>query len=132
MAKTNNTTSDYSSEIIESMKSLTGKEKVRYKDLTVSKKLDEEVTEDTALLVALANYIKLHVHNSKSENPDYDVMIVIDKEGNSYYTSSETFMRALESVINDMKDETEEWGIEVVKKPSSNFKGKFFLTCTVY
>lgn len=132
MAKTNNTTSDYSSEIIASMKSLSGKEKVRFKDLTASKKLDEEVTEDTSLLVALDNYIKLHVHNSKSENPDYDVMIVIDKEGNSYYTSSETFMRALEGVINDMKDETEEWGIEVVKKPSSNFKGKFFLTCTVY
>ena len=132
MAKTNNTTSDYSSEIIESMKPLSGKEKVRFKDLTASKKLDEEVTEDASLLVALDNYIKLHVHNSKSENPDYDVMIVIDKEGNSYYTSSETFMRALESVINDMKDETEEWGIEVVKKPSSNFKGKFFLTCTVY
>ena len=132
MAKTNNTTSDYSSEIIESMKPLSGKEKVRFKDLTASKKLDEEVTEEASLLVALDNYIKLHVHNSKSENPDYDVMIVIDKEGNSYYTSSETFMRALESVINDMKDETEEWGIEVVKKPSSNFKGKFFLTCTVY
>lgn len=132
MAKTNNTTSDYSSEIIESMKPLSGKEKVRFKDLTASKKLDEEVTEEASLLVALDNYIKLHVHNSKSENPDYDVMIVIDKEGNSYYTSSETFMRALESVINDMEDETEEWGIEVVKKPSSNFKGKFFLTCTVY
>ena len=132
MAKTNNTTSDYSSEIIESMKPLSGKEKVRFKDLTASKKLDEEVTEDASLVVALDNYIKLHVHNPKSENSDYDVMIVVDKAGYSYYTSSETFMRALESIVADMQDETEEWGIEVIKKPSSNFKGKFFLTCTVY
>lgn len=131
MAKTTET-NDYTSEIIESMKPLSGKEKVRYRDLTASKKLDEEVTEDASLIVMLANYIKIKVHNSKADNPDYNVMIVVDKEGNSYYTSSETFMRALEGVVKDMEGETEEWGIEVVKKPSSNYKGKFFLTCTVY
>lgn len=131
MPKTN-TTSDYTSEIIESMKPLSGKEKVRYRDLTASKKLDEEVSEDASLVVMLANYIKIKVHNSKADNPDYNVMIVVDKDNNSYYTSSETFMRALEGVVKDMEGETEEWGIEVVKKPSSNYKGKFFLTCTVY
>ena len=131
MAKTTET-NDYTSEIIESMKPLSGKEKVRYRDLTASKKLDEEVSEDASLIVMLANYIKIKVHNSKADNPDYNVMIVVDKEGNSYYTSSETFMRALEGVVKDMEGETEEWGIEVVKKPSSNYKGKFFLTCTVY
>lgn len=131
MPKTN-TTSDYTSEIIESMKPLSGKEKVRYRDLTASRKLDEEVSEDASLVVMLANYIKIKVHNSKADNPDYNVMIVVDKDNNSYYTSSETFMRALEGVVKDMEGETEEWGIEVVKKPSSNYKGKFFLTCTVY
>ena len=40
-----NANEEYSSTIIESLKELTGKEKVRFKDLTASKKIDEEVTE---------------------------------------------------------------------------------------
>ena len=131
MAKTNST-EEYSSTIIESLKELTGKEKVRFKDLTASKKIDEEVTDEQSFRIALDNYIILSVHNPKAEQIDYNVIIVVDKEGNSYYTSSNTFERALKDVVEAMKDETEEWGIEVVKKPSSNYKGKFFLTCTVY
>lgn len=131
MGKTN-TTDEYSSTIIESLKELSGKEKVRYKDLTASKKIDEEVTEETSLKIALDNYVILAVHNPKAEQIDYNVVIVIDKDGNSYYTSSNTFERALKDVVEAMKDENEDWGIEVVKKPSSNYKGKFFLTCTVY
>ena len=131
MAKTS-TAVEYTSEITESMKPLTGKEKVRFKDFTASKKLDEEVAEGSSLIIDLDNYIKVAVHNTKAENPDYNVYIIVDKNGTSYYTSSETLMRALEDVVKSMKDETEEWGIEVVKKPSNNFKGKFFLTCTVY
>ena len=132
MGKNTQLADDYSSEIKESMKPLSGKEKVRYRDLTASKKLDELVTESESLKVALDNYIVIAVHNSKADNPDYNVVIVVDKDGNSYYTSSETFLRALEGVVKDMEGESEEWGIEVVKKPSSNYKGKFFLTCTVY
>ena len=124
MSKTNTNNEEYSSTIIESLKELTGKEKVRFKDLTASKKIDEEVTETQSLKIALDNYIILSVHNPKAEQIDYNVVIVVDKDGNSYYTSSTTFERALK--------EAEEWGIEVVKKPSSNYKGKFFLTCTVY
>ena len=131
MPKTN-TNTEYSSTIIESLKELSGKEKVRYKDLTASKKIDEEVTDTQSLKIALDNYVILAVHNPKAEQVDYNVVIVIDKEGNSYYTSSNTFERALKDVVDAMQGETEDWGIEVVKKPSSNYKGKFFLTCTVY
>lgn len=132
MPKTNANTEEYSSTIVESLKELTGKEKVRFKDLTASRKIDELVTDTESLKVALDNYIILSVHNPKAEQIDYNVIIIVDKDGNSYYTSSNTFERALKDVVEAMKDETEEWGIEVVKKPSSNYKGKFFLTCTVY
>ena len=132
MGKNAQLADDYSSEIKESMKPLTGKQRVRYRDLTASKKLDELVTEDESLKVALDNYIVIAVHNSKADNPDYNVVIVVDKNGESYYTSSETFLKALEGVVKDMEGETEDWGVEIVKKPSSNYKGKFFLTCTVY
>lgn len=131
MAKTNNT-DEYSSEIRESWKPLSGKEKVRYKDLTASKKLDELVTEGESLKIDLANYILLGVHNPTADNPDYNVVIVVDKNGESYYTSSDTFYRALTDIIESMDGETEPWGIEVVKRPSTNYKGKFFITCTVY
>lgn len=131
MAKTQ-TTDGYTSEIIESMKPLSGKEKVRYKDLTASTKLDEVVEVGEGLKVDLANYIELAVHNPKAENPDYHVFIIVSKEGQSYYTSSDTFARALKDLVSSMEGETEEWGVEVVKKPSNNYKGKFFLTCTVY
>lgn len=132
MAKATETQDGYTSEIIESMIALTGKEKVRYKDLTASKKLDEEVAVDASLIVNLANYIIVKVHNPKADNPDYNVCIIVDKNGTSYYTSSDTFERALKDVVKAMEGETEEWGIEVVKKPSNNYKGKFFLTCTVF
>lgn len=132
MAKTNNTADGYSSEIRESWKPLSGKEKVRYKDLTASEKLDELVTEGESLKIDLANYILLGVHNPTADNPDYNVVIVVDKNGESYYTSSDTFYRALTDIIESMDGETEPWGIEVVKRPSTNYKGKFFITCTVY
>lgn len=132
MAKTTNNNDGYTSVIRESYKPLTGKEKVRFKDLTASKKLDELVSESDSLRIALDNYILLDVHNPSADNPDYTVVIIIDKNGDSYYTSSDTFYRQLTSLVEEMKDETEEWGIEVVKRPSSNYKGKFFITCTVY
>lgn len=130
MAKTNN--DGYTSSITASMRELSGKEKVRFKDLTASTKLDEVVTPEESLKIELDNYITLSVHNPVSENPDYNVYIVVDKNGNSYYTSSETFNRAVSDVCEAMAGDNSEWGIEVFKRASSNYKGKFFITCTVY
>ena len=132
MANKTNNADGYTSTIKESYKPLSGKEKVRYKDLTASRKLDELVTESESMRIDFANYILLGVHNPSADNPDYNVVILVDKNGESFYTSSDTFYRALTDIIESMDGETEEWGIEVVKRPSSNYKGKFFITCTVY
>ena len=132
MAK-QNTEDNYSSEIIFTLKELKGKEKVRYSDLTGIDKLNDVVTEAEPLTIDIDNIIKMAVHNpSATDGTDYTVTIVTDKNGNAYYTSSETFNTTLDGIVKAMEDCDEEWGIKVFKRPSKTRKGQFFITCTVY
>jgi len=131
MAK--NTEDVYSSKIVFALKELKGKEKVRFSDLTGIDKLNDVVTEAEPLTIAIDNIIKMEVHNpSATDGTDYTVTIVTDKDGNAYYTSSETFNTTLDGIVKAMEDSDEEWGIKVFKRPSKTRRGQHFITCTVY
>ncbi len=130
MAK--NTEDVYSSKIVFALKELKGKEKVRFSDLTGIDKLNDTVTEAEPFIIDIDNIVKMEVHNpSATDGTDYFVMIVSDKNGNAYYTSSETFIDTLDGIIKGMKDCDEEWGIKVFKRPSKSREGQFFITCAI-
>ena len=120
----------YNVTIAKASKELTHKERVRMKDTTNAFSLDE-VTQDGPVLIDLDFYAVLNVHNDKSESIDYTVCILVDKAGTKYRTGSPSFLTALDEIMVDMADCDEPWQLEVSRRPSKNYKGKEFLTCSV-
>ena len=120
----------YNVTIVKASKELSHKERVRMKDTTNALSLDR-VTQDGPVLIDLDFYAVLNVHNEKSESIDYTVCILVDKAGTKYRTGSPSFLTALDEIMVDMADCDEPWQLEISRRPSKNYKGKEFLTCSV-
>lgn len=125
--------SGFSVRVSESSKTLTAREKLMFSDTTNATKLDEIVTTDSPVVIRPVDYVILSVHNEKSENVEYDVYVLVDDNGNKYITGSQSFWNSFADIWETMKDsgENEPFEIEVYKKESKNYKGKFFLTCSI-
>lgn len=128
---------DYICKITECSKELDIKEKIKVKDLTNAVSIDSAVTDDTPLLITPDFYVVLDVHNERSKDKDYKKYVIFDKAGNKYTTGSESFMTAFLGIYNEMleaygsPEDMEEFSIEVYRKPSKNYAGKSFLTCSI-
>lgn len=120
----------YSVKIAETSKELSAKERIRIKDTTDAIKLDE-ATQAGAVVINPVTYAVLDVHNEKSDNVDYKIYIVVDKDGTKYVTGSESFWSSFMNIYEEMDGEQEEWGIKVYRAPSKNYKGKDFITCSI-
>ena len=123
---------EYSAKVVESTRELTGKEWVAIKMFTDAHQLDE-VTQnyEDGVLINVDYVAKVAVHNEKSDNKDYNKYIYVDKDGTMYISGSETLYRTYQEIAEEMEDEDEEWAIKVIRKESSNYKGKDFLTCVI-
>lgn len=120
----------YSVKIVNASKELSAKERVALKDTTNATQLDE-ATQGGKVLIEPAFYVELAVHNEKSEDKDYSKYIIVDKSGNKYVTGSESLITAFIDIVDEMAGSDEEYGIEVYRVPSKNYKGKEFLTCSI-
>ncbi len=120
----------YSVSIKESSIELTAKQRIAIKDTTAATKLDE-ATQAGDIFIAPDMWAVLAIHNDKSDNPDYENYIVVDKSGEKYVTGSASFWTSFMEIAKEMAGEDEEWGIRVFRVPSKNYKGKEFLTCTI-
>jgi hypothetical protein len=125
----------YSVKIIESSKELTAREKISAKDFSNAMALDTELIDaNSTVVITPAAYLILGVHNEHSKNDkDYKKYLIIDTAGNKYVTGSESFFTAFLDIFNAMSEDApgEEYSIEVYKKPSKNYQGKHFLTCSI-
>lgn len=123
----------YEVAIKESSKELTAKEKIRIKDLSNSTNLDALTQEQDSVIIDYNYHVILSIHNEKSKDrPDYENVVVVDKAGNKFNTGSNSFITALEEIIAEMAEAGEtEIQIEVYRKPSKNYKGKDFITCSI-
>ena len=45
--------------------------------------------------------------------------------------STESFMNTFDDIMDNMEGEIEPWGVKVLRKPSKNYTGKYFLTCAI-
>ena len=123
----------YKSEIVEtSMKKMNKVELIAFKDVSDCIALEECVnnSETGEFIMHPVDYVKLHVHNDKSESKEYDILVIIDSEGNKYKTGSEAFERSFRDIFDELKDE-KGWALKVFGKDSKNYKGKKFLSCSV-
>lgn len=112
-------------------KELSGKEKVAIKDITDAMKLDSIVTPNECVTIYPDFTAILEVHNENADNKDYSIFVIVGKDGHKYITSSESFISSFENIQEEMEDEEEEWGVKVYKVESKNFKGRYFITCSI-
>ena len=120
----------YSVSIKETSRNLTAKERIAIKDTTSAVKLDE-ATQVESVTINPSMYAVLSIHNDKSDNPDYENYIVVDKNGTNFVTGSQSFWTSFIDIWVEMENEDEEWSVLVYRHPSKNYKGKEFITCAI-
>ncbi len=126
----------YSVTIAESTRELTAKERVALKDTSNALSLDTEVdsAQGGKLVIKPVDYVVLSIHNDNAkegENKDYTNYVIVDENGTKYVTGSDAFFSSFRNIFDEMKDESEEWALECYKKPSKNYTGKGFITCSI-
>lgn len=120
----------YSVVIKDTSRELTIKQRIAIKDTSDAIKLDAACDEN-AVIIEPADYAILAIHNEKSDNVDYESYVIIDKNGDKYVTSSQSFMSSFMNIYFEMEGEDEAWSIKAYKLDSKNYKGKKFLTCSI-
>jgi hypothetical protein len=136
MAKKEATASNYSATIIDASRELTARERVMFKDtqnaISINDFAEQAKSEGgKAIIENVKDYVHISVHNDKSDDKDYDNYMIIDGAGDKYVTGSQAFWNSFMDIYNEMKDETEPWGIQLNLIPSKNYKGKNVLTCSL-
>ena len=124
----------YSVKIREASRELTAKEKIALKDYSNATPLDTALDDASVLTISPVAYVILDVHNEKSkQDKDYVKYVIIDNAGNKFVTGSESFFTSFKDIFDVMADEAPnaEYSIDVLKKPSQNYKGKSFITCAL-
>ena len=124
----------YSATVTSASRDLTAREKLQVTDTNALTPLRESVkqTEDNKLTVQPAGWIIVDVYNEKAEgDTEYKQYIIEDSTGMMFYTGSETFFNSFMQIWEVMKDEGEDYEIEVYEVPSKNRQGQFFLTCSI-
>ena len=126
----------YTVTIAEATRELTAKERVALKDTSNAIALDTAVDSatDGKIIIKPVDFVVLNIHNDNAkegENKDYTNYVIVADDGNKYVTGSDAFYSSFRNIFDEMKNETEEWALECYKKPSKNYTGKGFITCSI-
>lgn len=122
----------YTVKVAEASKELSKIERISIKDVSNCVRLDEAVNmaQDNKVIINVAYYAVLNVHNEKAkDDTDYNNFIIVDKDGTKFVTGSNSFWNSFADIYEEM--EGEDFSIEVYSKPSKNYNGKYFLTCSI-
>ena len=122
----------YKAVVARASKELSAKEKIMLKDMSDAVKLDDEVKEQ-AIIIKPEFYAIINVHNEKSDTKDYTKIVIVDGDsGIKYTTGSMPFITTFEDIMQEMEDAGEtDFSLKVYAKESKNYKGKYFITCSI-
>lgn len=122
----------YKAVVARASKELSAKEKIMLKDMSDAVKLDDEVKEQ-AIVIKPEFYAIINVHNEKSDTKDYTKIVLVDGDsGIKYTTGSMPFITTFEDIMEEMEDAGEtDFSLKVYAKESKNYKGKYFITCSI-
>ena len=127
MGETNRT---YAARLVSATRELSAKERVAVKMFIGAEQLDELTQRDeNGVLIDIDYVAVVEVYNEKSDNKNYNKYVYVDKDGTMYISGSETLYRTYEEIAEEMEGENEPWSIKVIRRESTNYKGKDFLTC---
>lgn len=123
---------NYKATITKSSRELSVKEKIAFKDTGDAVKLDDLMASRDSFTITPDVMLTLAVHNEMSDNKDYNVFVIVDKDGTKYTSSSESLITAVEDIDEEAsKSGLTEYAIKILKKPSKNYAGRFFFTATI-
>ena len=121
----------YKAVVERASKELSAKEKIMLKDMSDAVKLDD-IVKDNPLIISPDYYAIVAVHNEKSDTKDYKKIVLVDKDGTKYTTGSMPFITTYEDIVDEMADAGEDdYAIKIYPKESKNYKGKYFITCSI-
>lgn len=108
------------------------RERIKLKDTLNAFKLDE-LTKDGSIVIQFEYFALMHVVNPMAKDEkEYYRAVIVDSDGKHYTTSSKSFVRALRDIYDEMAEAGEtQFEIEVFQKPSKNYQGKNFVTCSL-
>ena len=126
---------DYEARIIDSSREFTAKERIQIKSSNDAESLKDliEQSENGNVTIKPVDYAVVEVHNENGETKDYTRYILIDAEGNKYYTNSEPFWSTFIGIWDEIKDEEadgEDWALKVFMQESKK-RTQPFMTCTI-
>ena len=121
---------EYEAKVVETSMELTAKQRVMLKDTSDAIKIDESAKVED-LIIDVADYAVIDIHNSQAENTDYSVYVLIDQQGQRYVTGSDVFFEKFKGIWDEMKDSGEDWQLRCFRAPSKSRSGQFFLNCTI-
>ena len=124
---------NYKSEIVFSSSELSARDKIKIKDLTNATGLDDVVTDEVPLVLHPELWCELSIHNEKSKDKDYTKYILVCSDGSKFATGSVSFWNAFKAIVDELDEcgEASDFDIEVYRRPSKNYSGKSFLTCSL-
>lgn len=119
--------------VSETLKELTKKDLLQLKDLSDAVKLDQATQEYVTgayIIADVKNIVSLNLVSDDPQNPqEYAKTIIVDADGNRYVTGSYSFARRAWEIAKEMDGEP--FGLRVYRRPSKNYAGREFLSCSV-
>ena len=97
-------------------------------------KIDTAIGDSEALVINVAYYGVLDIHNERADsNPDYKNYVFVTDNGEKYVTGSESLWTSFVDIVEELSYDDIEIipPINFFKKESNNYKGKYFLTCSL-
>lgn len=128
--------SNFSATITETSRELTARERVMFKDTQNAISINDYAesslkTGEKAVIENVKDYVKIMVHNDKSDDKDYENFVIITDAGDKYVTGSTSFWNAFKAIWDEMKEEAEPWSVQINLIPSRNYQGRNVLTCSL-
>lgn len=127
-----NNTESYTSKIAYCSKELTKVEKIAIKDTGDCNPIDMvlESAPEESIVINVGYFADIAIHNDKAKgDKDYNVYVIVDTDGQKFCTSSTSFWNSFMDIANEMEGES--FSIKVYRKPSKNYAGKYFLSCSI-
>lgn len=115
-------------------KDLSATERIKFKDTSDAIGIDLALKDLESLIISIDYYGVLDIHNEKAEdNKDYKNYVFVTTDGEKYVTGSESLWTSFTDIADELADEgmDEFPPIKFYKKESKNYKGKYFLTCSL-
>lgn len=124
---------DFEVKIVETSRPLSAKERIAIKNSTNGVTLDNALSDTESLVITPTGFAILEVHNEKAKGDKDYVKYVIISDGTMFTTGSRTFFSTFRSIWDEMQAESpdESFSIEVFKRPSKNYSGKYFISCNI-